>query len=147
MARAVGARYRTSNARLSAFQSQYLSQQCNARQMRLCPGRSHVPAAAIIVEENISTIEARGRKTVVTQAGLVSILVTFCVRQRSAHPDPRPSRQPRSAKRPMSFERIPCFAAEIPCFPGNREFMPNVLIYHAIKPRWRPKKRPIRRDF
>jgi hypothetical protein len=52
-----------------------------------------------------------------------------------------------SFEAPMSFERILCFQAEnqcyatgIPCFPRNREFAPNILIFHAIKPRRHPEK-------
>ena len=35
---------------------------------------------------------------------------------------------------------IPCYAAEIPVYARIREFMSNVLIYHAIKPRRHPEK-------
>jgi hypothetical protein len=35
---------------------------------------------------------------------------------------------------------IPCYATETPCFRRNRECMSNVLIYHAITPRGRPKR-------
>jgi hypothetical protein len=48
---------------------------------------------------------------------------------------------------PMSFQanswsaaENPCYAAQIPDFARTREFMSNVLIYHAIKPRGGPKK-------
>jgi hypothetical protein len=47
----------------------------------------------------------------------------------------------------MSFQansrfaaEIPCYAAEIPVLASTREFMSNVLICYAIKPRGRPKK-------
>jgi hypothetical protein len=35
---------------------------------------------------------------------------------------------------------ISCYAAEIPVYARNREFMSNVLIFHAIEPRGGPKK-------
>jgi hypothetical protein len=40
----------------------------------------------------------------------------------------------------MSVEPILCFAAGIPGFPPTREFMPDLLIFHAIKPRRHPEK-------
>jgi hypothetical protein len=54
---------------------------------------------------------------------------------------------PNTEEAPLSFRanscfaaEIPGYAAEIPCFARNREFVSNVLICHATTPRGRPKK-------
>jgi len=46
-------RHRSTDARVSAFQSERLSKQRYAWKMCVCPGRQHLPAAALILEKAI----------------------------------------------------------------------------------------------